>query len=246
VGAYAQFDFNGPRLSTFVWPSVKTSGQVQRFGDTGYRDALCTLIGRDVTAVVESPAAGLVLHFGDDAIDIHPEPADLQGPEIAMLQMNDVDRAWDIWRPGEGVFRWPRVVKQVGAASHDRLAAGDVPSLMIVLAFPEAQVSSLLAASVAASGAGCMSGPTPENVPSQVLFAGVEGLLGRWEQSASGGAERVHDAADNERIRGLAGVAGGLLPSPHVLRTQVANRLATLPLHRGGAVDCCPRRERSA
>jgi hypothetical protein len=45
-----------------------------------------------------------VLRFDEDALVINPEPAELQGPEIAMLQMNDADRAWDIWRPGEGSF----------------------------------------------------------------------------------------------------------------------------------------------
>lgn len=104
VGDYAQFDFNGPRLSTFVWPRVETVGKGLRFGDEGYRDSLCGLIGRTLTGVADSPETGVVLRFDEDTLVINPEPAELQGPEIAMLQMNDADRAWDVWRPGEGSF----------------------------------------------------------------------------------------------------------------------------------------------
>lgn len=104
VGDYAQFDFNGPRLSTFVWPRVEAAGNEWRYGDQGYRDALCGLIGRTLTSVADSPETGVVLRFDEDALVINPEPADLQGPEIAMLQMNDSDHAWDIWRPGERSF----------------------------------------------------------------------------------------------------------------------------------------------
>jgi len=105
VGDYVQFDFNGPRLSAFVWPQVDAAGQTSRFGDPGYRDALVSLISRDVTEVEDSPTHGLVLMFGGDAaLMINPELDDLQGPEIAMLQMNDDEGAWEIWRPGEGSF----------------------------------------------------------------------------------------------------------------------------------------------
>lgn len=104
VGDYAQFDFNGPRLSTFVWPRVEVDAREWTFGDSGYRDALCALIGRTLTSVVDVPGTGVVLRFDADALVINPEPEELQGPEIAMLHMNDDDHAWDIWRPGEGSF----------------------------------------------------------------------------------------------------------------------------------------------
>lgn len=108
VGDYAQFDFNGPRLTAFVWPHVASvdgpTGQQRRFGDEGYRDALCGFIGRTVTEASDSPEIGVVIRFDEDALVINPDPDELQGPEIAMLQMNDENGTWDIWRPGEGSF----------------------------------------------------------------------------------------------------------------------------------------------
>jgi hypothetical protein len=100
-----QLDFNGPRLSLFVWPEVKAFGEAKEFGDPGYRDLLCTFISRTVTAALESPDDGLVLLFETDSIRVNPRAAfELPGPEIAMLHLNDEDRQWDIWRPGEGAF----------------------------------------------------------------------------------------------------------------------------------------------
>ena len=77
------------------------------FGDPGYRDALCTFITHEVTAVKESPEAGLVIRFGVGEIVTNPEPTDLGGPEIAQLQLRGDsfrDEAWMVWRPGEDVF----------------------------------------------------------------------------------------------------------------------------------------------
>lgn len=110
VRDYAQFDFDGPRLTTFVWPQVKVGrpespgARHWGFADQGYRDALCGLIGRTVTGAADSPATGVVLRFHEDALVINPEPGDLEGPEIAILQMNDASRDWNVWQPGRGSF----------------------------------------------------------------------------------------------------------------------------------------------
>jgi hypothetical protein len=105
VADYVQLDFNGPRLSLFVWPEVKAFGESKAFGDPGYRDLLCTFIDRTVTAALESPDDGLVLSFEADSVCVNPRAAfELTGPEIGMLHLNDQDRQWDVWRPGEGVF----------------------------------------------------------------------------------------------------------------------------------------------
>lgn len=49
-------------------------------------------------------ATGVTVRFDGDGIVIDPEAADLQGPEIAMLDMDDPEHAWTVWRPGEGSF----------------------------------------------------------------------------------------------------------------------------------------------
>ena len=104
VADYVQFDFNGPRLSCFVWPVVRVDGHELRFGEPGYRDALCSLLLRDVTEATDTPEHGIVVTFGADELRLKPSAGELLGPEIAMLQMNNEARDWDIWRPGEGSF----------------------------------------------------------------------------------------------------------------------------------------------
>jgi hypothetical protein len=104
VADYVQFDFNGPRLTVFVWPTAQTFGEKRTIGDPGYRDALCGLITRSVTATLDTAEDGVVLKFDNDALTIKPSAADLGGPEIAMLQMNDASKRWEVWRPGEGAF----------------------------------------------------------------------------------------------------------------------------------------------
>lgn len=104
VADYVQLDFNGPVLSCFVWPRIETDGSKHMFPGTGYRDALCRLIAREVTAVTDTHDDGLVLRFGADRLVFKPDLEELRGPEIAMLRMGGSDRRWNVWRPGEGSF----------------------------------------------------------------------------------------------------------------------------------------------
>lgn len=100
VADYVQFEFNGPRLTAFVWPHVNTLEGEKRLGVPGYRDALVSLIFREVTSVSDSEQ-GLVVHFDGDTLTINPEPGDLEGPEISMLGSGDFLM---VWRPGEDCF----------------------------------------------------------------------------------------------------------------------------------------------
>ncbi|PZS31401.1 MAG: hypothetical protein DLM58_11745 [Pseudonocardiales bacterium] len=104
IGDYCQLEFNGPRLSAYVWPKIETHTTVGSFGDLGYRDLLCSVIGHDVEAAHDRPESGIVLDFAIGSIVINPEPSDLSGPEIAMLNGFVDDPSWDIWRPGEDTF----------------------------------------------------------------------------------------------------------------------------------------------
>ena len=107
VRDYLQLDFENARLSAYVWPTVSFGHVSREFGDLGYRDALCALITSDVIETEESSEAGLVIRFQLGEVVINPEPADLSGPEIAVLQVHaDAFReaSWIVWRPGEDVF----------------------------------------------------------------------------------------------------------------------------------------------
>jgi hypothetical protein len=107
VRDYVQLDFDGPRLSLFVWPQVAAGAEVRRMGDPGYRDALCALIGHAVVSVAERTAVGLVVDFGVGSVVIRPEPEELVGPEIAMLTGFTERVDWQVWRPGERPFNGP-------------------------------------------------------------------------------------------------------------------------------------------
>ncbi|MEV6860639.1 hypothetical protein AB0M44_06515 [Streptosporangium subroseum] len=107
VRDYVQLDFNGPRLSLFSWPQIAVDSEVRLMGDPGYRDALCSLIGHTVLTVTEGADTGLVIGFGPGSVVINPEPSQLEGPEIALLD-GFIDRAdWMAWRPGEYPFDGP-------------------------------------------------------------------------------------------------------------------------------------------
>lgn len=103
-------DFGDAWFTAHVWPTVQVGAEVYGLGDRGYRDALCALIGHEVTAVDESQQEGLTLAFGLGLITTKPEPTDLSGPEVAQLAvydpMNQV-RHLAIWRAGEGPFAGP-------------------------------------------------------------------------------------------------------------------------------------------
>ena len=104
---YVQLDFNGARFTAYVWPTV-TIGTTQRdFGDRGYRHAHCAFITHEVTAAEEGADVGLAIQFALGSIVTNPDPGDLSGPEIAMLNIRDSmhqTTRWDLWRPGEGPF----------------------------------------------------------------------------------------------------------------------------------------------
>ena len=105
VADYLQLDFNGPRLTCFVWPQVTSGDNTHSHDEPGYRDALCALIFDGLIDTTESPEQGLVLTFTRSSLTINPEPDELTGPEIAMLHLDD--ERWGIWRPGEGPFARP-------------------------------------------------------------------------------------------------------------------------------------------
>lgn len=97
---------SSPTLTYYAWPVVSAQDGVQRsYGDSGYRDALFALITGYVVATESNRDAGLVLRFGGgEELALRPTQAEVEGPEVAMLQMNDEARTWDAWRTGEHPF----------------------------------------------------------------------------------------------------------------------------------------------
>jgi hypothetical protein len=80
---YAQFDFNGSSLTTFIWPEWSRGSDTLRESDPGYRDALCGLIGQSVSNVAEG-AERLVLRFtSGELLSISLQAEECRGPESA-------------------------------------------------------------------------------------------------------------------------------------------------------------------
>jgi hypothetical protein len=92
-------------LQCFVWPTIRSGPEVRSFPSSGYRDALCDLIMKPVSAVEENDRVGLVIDFGCEQIVVSPNTKDLIGPEIALFsELGDPSSDWQVWQPGDETF----------------------------------------------------------------------------------------------------------------------------------------------
>jgi hypothetical protein len=67
VQDYVQLHFDGPRLTLLTWPAVITADASYAFGEPGYRDWLCKLIGRIVARAYVRVGERLQVDFVDTA-----------------------------------------------------------------------------------------------------------------------------------------------------------------------------------
>jgi hypothetical protein len=96
VQDYLQLQFDGSFLNVFVWPRLTLKGVVFEFGSSGYRDALCQLIGKTVVGVIEESNVKLGFFFyEEEVLEISLAPRDRRGPEAAMLQTGDGN--FNVW-----------------------------------------------------------------------------------------------------------------------------------------------------
>ncbi len=65
VQDYLQMHFDGPRLTLVTWPTVVAGDATCAYGEVGYRDALCSFIGRVVATAYVRPANRLQIEFVD-------------------------------------------------------------------------------------------------------------------------------------------------------------------------------------
>ncbi len=79
---YINLSFCGGVLTTHTYPEVTLESGILRLADSGYRDALCALIGAKVESVDLRPGEVLRILFQDQrAISISMRPDDAVGPE---------------------------------------------------------------------------------------------------------------------------------------------------------------------
>jgi hypothetical protein len=94
VRDYLQLDFDGPRLSALVWPVIRISSRVIRYGEASYRDALCGLIGQGVVRFEEKSDQRLTLVFANgSSLEISLRDEDRVCVEAALFH----DKIGDLW-----------------------------------------------------------------------------------------------------------------------------------------------------
>ncbi len=97
VRGYIQFLFDGPVFNTYTLPSVKIPTGTFNPTTPGYRDALCELIGKVVTATHEEPKVRISVQFVDGAsIEVSLRDEDRVCAEAAMLQTGSA-KDWNVW-----------------------------------------------------------------------------------------------------------------------------------------------------
>src|SRR3989339_865832 len=97
VRDYVQFSFDGPHLSVYSRPRIKTPDYMFNLATPGYRDALCGQIGKLVIKFFEEPKEKLLIQFENQVIiEISLKEEDRNGPEAAMLQV-DSGKRWNVW-----------------------------------------------------------------------------------------------------------------------------------------------------
>ena len=68
VRDYVQLSFDGPLLTLFIWPEVFRPEGSYAFGEPGYRDMLCALIGETATKSTIEEGVALEVEFESGVI----------------------------------------------------------------------------------------------------------------------------------------------------------------------------------
>jgi hypothetical protein len=96
VQDYLQILFDGPRITAYTLPEIRVNEKSYKWGDSGYRDFICDLIGHKVDGTKLSENEELSIHFMDGrelAISLKPE--DYVVAEAMMLE-DDQSNLW-VW-----------------------------------------------------------------------------------------------------------------------------------------------------
>jgi len=93
---YVELHFNGPVLRVLTDPSVETPKGKSVFPSAGSRDALCSLIGKEVQKVTVTEGIAVVLEFeGGGNITIPIDEKSYKGPEA--LHWCPVNSPMQVW-----------------------------------------------------------------------------------------------------------------------------------------------------
>lgn len=69
VQDYLELDFDGPLLTLYVWPDVADADGISiAYGEPGYRDALCSVIGETVTTPELHEGRSMTVEFENGTV----------------------------------------------------------------------------------------------------------------------------------------------------------------------------------
>ena len=71
VQDYLQLDFDGDRMTMYVWPTLHMTHGCRRFGEVEYRNELCSFIAKKISSIELQEQACLILNFRDTPDTIH-------------------------------------------------------------------------------------------------------------------------------------------------------------------------------
>jgi len=79
---YLELRFGSPALTLYSWPYVMHSEYSVAFGEPEYRNALCALIGEQVSSASLEEASALTIEFGNGVVlGLSLREEDLDRPE---------------------------------------------------------------------------------------------------------------------------------------------------------------------
>lgn len=79
---YVQLQLDGSIITFSTNPSVISDDARLEFGDRDYRNALCELIGSQVSAISADPSGKIAIEFGDSRVEARRED---ESPETAVI-----------------------------------------------------------------------------------------------------------------------------------------------------------------
>ncbi len=96
VQDYLQLRFDGPCITCYVWPIVATARETKKFGDSCYRDSLCSFIAQIITDVVVREKEAITIIFdGSGKISIPLLHDENSPPQLAYF--DDSKGQWSAW-----------------------------------------------------------------------------------------------------------------------------------------------------
>ena len=89
---YVQLRFDGPFLTVITWPVLEVDGERFRWGERGFRDALCSPIGKEVIRAEIRAEHSLQLEFSDGAVfRVSLKDEDYRSAEAVRFQDDDAE-----------------------------------------------------------------------------------------------------------------------------------------------------------